>query len=83
MTHIKSPGILKYKLNQILISKKKIIRYCVDFTVPANHKVKQKENGKIKKCLGLKKLRNIRVTVMPIVIGELGTVLKHMEKRQA
>ena len=44
-----------------------------------------KENEKIEKYLDLppklKKLRNVKVTVIPIVVGGLGIVLKILGKR--
>ena len=47
---------------------------------PINHRVKIKENEKIDKCLdlarGLKKLWNMKVTVIPIAIGALGRICK-------
>ena len=52
----------------------------VDFDVPADHRVKFKESKKKDKYLDLarelKKLWNIKVTVIPVVIGILGTVTK-------
>ena len=53
----------------------------VDFSVSADHRVKLKENEKKDMYLGLareleKKLWNMQVTVIPIVIGALGTVTK-------
>ena len=52
----------------------------VDFTVLADHRIKLKENEKIDKYLDLarelKKLWNMKVTVIPIVIGALGTLTK-------
>ena len=51
-----------------------------DFAVPTDHRVKLKESEKKDKYLDLarelKKLRNIKVTFIPIVIGALGTVTK-------
>ena len=45
----------------------------LDFAIPANHRVKRKESEKRDKYLDLarelKKLWNIKVTVIPIVIG--------------
>ena len=50
----------------------------MDFDVPADHRVKLKENEKRDKCLDLarelKKILNTKVTVILIVIGALGTV---------
>ena len=53
----------------------------VDFAVPADHRVKLKESKKKDKYLDLvrelkKKLWDMKVTVIPIVIGVLGTVTK-------
>ena len=52
------------------------------FAISADHKVKVKESKKL--CLDLarelKKLRNMKVMVIPIIIGSLGTVSKNLEK---
>ena len=57
----------------------------VDFAVPADYRVKLKENEKMDKYLDLtrelKKLWNMRVKVIPVVVGALGTVLKNLETR--
>ena len=50
----------------------------MDFAVPADHRVKMKENEIMDKYLDLarelKKLWNMKVKVIPIVDGALGTV---------
>ena len=50
----------------------------MDFAVPANYSVKQKEIEKRDKYIDLAgeliKLGNMKVTVIPVVIGALGTV---------
>ena len=52
----------------------------MDFAVQANHRVKLKENEKKDKFLDLarelKKQWNMKVIVIPIVIGDLCTVIK-------
>ena len=52
----------------------------MDFTVPADHRVKLKESEKRNKYLDLareqKKIWNMKVTGIRIVIGSLGTVNK-------
>ena len=52
----------------------------MDFAVLANHRVKLKESKKNDKYLDLarelKKLWNMKVTIIPIVIDALGTVTK-------
>ena len=67
-----------------MINKKKRTCHIVDFAVPADHRVKLKEIEKKDKYLDLtrelKKLWNMRVKVVPIVIGALGTIPKGLEK---
>ena len=54
------------------------------FAVPADHRIKQKESEKKDKYLDLarelKKLWNMQVTIIPIVIGAFGTVTKGLLK---
>ena len=58
----------------------------MDIAVPADHRVKLKESEKRDKYLDLarelKKLWNMKVTVMPIVIVALGTVGKGLVQEQ-
>ena len=69
----------------ISINKKKK-RTCkiVDFAVPADHRIKLKECEKKHKYLDLaresKKLWNMQVTIIPIVIGAFGIVTKGLLK---
>ena len=57
----------------------------MDFAVPADHRIKLKECEKKDKYLDLarelKKLWNMQVTIIPIVIGVYGTVTKGLLKR--
>ena len=73
------PLIPTRKLNLVLINKKRTCQLRM-FPVQAQHKVKIKGSEKIEKYFcnarELRKLRKIGVTVMPIVVGALGTVLK-------
>ena len=68
----------------IIINKKKRICTIVDFAVPADHRIKLKECEKKDKYLDLarklKKLWNMKVTIVPIVIGALGTITKGLLK---
>ena len=54
------------------------------FAVPADHRIKMKECEKKDKYLDLarelKKLWNMKVTIIPIVIGAFGTVTKGLLK---
>ena len=64
----------------IIINKKEITCRIVDFAVPADHGMKLKKSEKRDKYLDLarelKKLRNMKVTVIPIGIGALDSVTK-------
>ena len=57
----------------------------MNYTVPADHRVKTKESQKLDKYLDLarelKKLCNMKVTVIPIIVRILGTVLKNLERK--
>ena len=64
----------------IIINKKK--RFCkiIDFDLPADHRINLKESEKKDEyhdlARELKKLWNMKVTIVPIVIGALGTISK-------
>ena len=64
----------------IIINKKKRICKIVNFAFPADHRIKMKECEKKDKFLDLarelKKLWNMKATIIPIVNGALGTVTK-------
>ena len=68
----------------IINNKKKRTCKIVDFAVPADHRIKLKECEKKDKYLDLarelKKLWNMQVTIIPIVIGAFGTVTKGLLK---
>ena len=69
------------RLDLVLIKKKKRTCHLVDFAFTTNHRVKKKQSEKFDKYLDLarelKKLWNMKMTVIPIVN------LKGREKRQA
>ena len=68
----------------IIINKKKRTCKIVDFAVPADLRIKLKECEKKDKYLDLvrelRKLWNMQVTIIPIVIGAFGTVIKGLLK---
>ena len=78
--------ILARRPDLIIINKKKKKRICkiVDSAVPADHRINLKESEKKDKYLDLarelKKLWNMKVTIVPIVIGALGTITKGLLK---
>ena len=59
----------------------------IEFAILADHRVKMKESKKIDKYLDLarelKRPWNMKVTVVPIIVGALGTVLLWFEKKLA
>ena len=57
----------------IIINKKKRICKIVDFAVPRESEKKDKYLDLARE---LKKLENMKVTIVPIVIGALGTITK-------
>ena len=69
----------------IINKKKKEMKICkiVDFAVPADHRIKLKEYEKRDKYLDLaielKKLWNMKMTIIPIVSGAFGTVTKGLK----
>ena len=66
-----------------LIKKKESTCHIADFSIPVEHRVKIKMSKKSYTYLDiareLKKLCNIRVTVIPIVAGALGSVLSRSQ----
>ena len=68
----------------IIINKKKRTRKIVNFAVPEDHRIKLKECEKKDKYLDLarelKKLWNMQVTIIPIVIGAFEPVTKELIK---
>ena len=78
-----NPG-QKTRLNNNQQKKKKRTCKIVDFAVPEDHKIKLKECERRDKYLDLarelKKLWNMQVTIIPIVIGAFGTVTKGLLK---
>ena len=68
----------------IIINKKKRTCKIVEFAVPTDHRIKLKECEKNDKYFDLawelKKLWNMQVIIIPIVIGAFGTVTKELLK---
>ena len=68
----------------IIVNKEKRICEIVHFAVTADHRINLKESVKKDKYLDLawelKKLWKMKVTIVPIVIGALGTITKELLK---
>ena len=76
--------ILANRPNLIIINKKKRICKIVDFAVPADHRIKEceKKDKYLNLARELKKLWNLKVTIVTIVIGAVGTITKGLLKGQ-
>ena len=76
--------ILARKPDLIIINKKKRICETVVFVVTVDHRINLEECKKKDKYLDLarelKKLRDMKVMIVPIVIGALGTITKGLLK---
>ena len=72
--------ILARWLDLVIVNKNQRNCWIVGFAIPADHRVKLKDGKKRDKYLDLareqKKLWNMKMTVIPIVIGMLSTVTK-------
>ena len=68
-----------------LVNNKKRNYHEADITIPADHRLKMNESGKLNKLLDfasmLKKLWEMKVKVILIVIETLGTLPKNTENR--
>ena len=68
----------------IIIDKTSKKAQIVDFTVPADHQIEISQKRKIENYQHLKrelqKLWNLKTSIVPIVVGTLGTIPKSLEK---
>ena len=64
----------------VVVDKKERRCKIIDFTVPGDSRIVEKEKGKMKKYqdLGreLQKIWNVKVKIIPLVVGSLGAILK-------
>ena len=68
------------KPDLVLVDKKKKICQMIDFAVPRDSRIEEKEKDKIEKYqeLGreLQKIWNVKVKIIPLVVGSLGAIPK-------
>ena len=69
----------------VVVNKKERTCKIIDFAVPGDSRIEEKEKEKIEKYqdLGreLKKLWNVRMKIIPLVVGSLGAIPKQFDKR--
>ena len=68
----------------IIVGKTNKKAQIVDFAVPEDQRIKISQQSEIENYQDLKRelkmLWNLKISVVPIVIGALGTILKSLEK---
>ena len=68
-----------------VVDKKKRSCKIIDFVVPGDSMIEEKEKDKIEKDqdLGreLQKIQNVKVKMIPLVVGSLGAILKQFGNR--
>ena len=68
----------------VLVDKERICKI-IDFAVPGDSRIEEKEKDKIEKYqdLGreLQKIWNVKVKIIPLVVGSLGAILKQFGHR--
>ena len=69
----------------VVVDKKDRSCKIIDFAVPGDGRIEEKEKDKIEKYqdLGreLQKIWNVKVKIMPLVVGSLGAITKEFGKR--
>ena len=69
----------------VVVDKKERICKIIDFAVPGDNRIEEKEKDKIEKYqdLGreLQKIWNVKVTIMPLVVDSLGAIPKQYGNR--
>ena len=69
----------------VVVAKKERNSKIIDFEVPGDSRIEERENNKIKKYqdLGreLQKIWNVKVKIIPLVVGSLGAITKQFGNR--
>ena len=69
----------------VVVDMKKRSCKTIDFAVPADSRIEEKEKDKIEKYQGLgrelQKIWNVKVTIIPLVVGSLGGIPKQFGNR--
>ena len=69
----------------VVVDKKKRICKIIDFAVPGDSRIEEKEKDEIEKYQELRrklqKIRNVKVKIIPLVAGSLGAIPKQFGDR--
>ena len=60
----------------VLVDKKEWISKIIDFAVSGDSRIEQREKYKIEKYQELQKILNVKVKIIPLVVGSLGAMPK-------
>ena len=70
----------------VVVDKKRRTRKIIYFAVPGDRKIEEKEKEKIGKHQDLRrelqKIWNVKVKIIPLVVGSLGAILKQLILRE-
>ena len=74
-----------WRLDLVVVDKKRRTCKIIDFAVPGDRSIEEKEQEKIEKYQDLRrelqKIWNVRVKIIPLVVGSLGAIRKQFGKR--
>ena len=69
----------------VVVDKKRRICKIIDFAVPGNRRIEEKEKEKIEKYQDLRRelqnIWNVRMKIIPLVVGSLGAIHKQVGNR--
>ena len=73
------------RLDLVVVDKKRRTCKIIDFAVPGDSRIEEKEKEKIEKYQDLRrelqKIWNVRVKIIPLVVGSLGAIPKQFGNR--
>ena len=82
---LQTDHVIEARVPDLVVVDKERICKIIDFAVPADSKIEEKEKDKIEKYqdLGreLQKIWNVKVKIIPLVVGSLGAIPKQFGNR--
>ena len=71
-----------WRLDLVVVDKKRRTCKIIDFVVPGDSRIEEKENVKIEKYQDLRRelqrIWDVRVKIVPLVVGSLGAIPKQL-----
>ena len=82
---IQTDRVIEARRQDLVVVDKERSCKIIDFAVPGDSRIEEKEKGKVEKYkdLGreLQKMRNVKVKIIPLVVGSLGSIPKEFGNR--